>query len=117
MPCQTATVAKSHALRRDAGEVNEQAVLAVTPGPLRWEAQAETHVFRASPSENPGDFEYKRHSRVEWTVPLPSLPCHFRHVTKFVEHATGDGAAHVLHEILVIGEVNFGQQHHGENLA
>ena len=23
----------------------------------------------------------------EWTVPLPALPCHFRHVTKFVEHA------------------------------
>src|ERR1700730_2299203 len=48
---------------------------------------------------------------------LTGTPCHFRRHAKIIEASRRDGAAHVLHEILVIGEIDFRQQHHAENFS
>ena len=51
------------------------------------------------------------------TLRFAALPRHFRRGAKIRETPGRDGAAHPVHQILVIGEVDLGQQHHAEDLA
>ncbi len=48
---------------------------------------------------------------------LAGPPSCFRCSAKIVKTAGRDGTAHVIHKILVIGEINLGQQHHAEDFS